>query len=95
MRDQAYQAVCNAFGRYFEVHPTRVQAHHDLRNDWGLDASELTLVAEHIQETAGVELDDPGELGDVHTVGQLVHLVRKHMKRAAQRDELKSGSPAL
>lgn len=95
MKDQAYQAVCNAFGRYFEVHPTRVQAYHDLRHDWGMDANELALVAEQIEETAGIELDDPLELSDVHTVGQLVQIVRRRMRLAARDDRADTRDSSL
>jgi acyl carrier protein len=83
MKDPAYQAVCNAFGRYFEVHPTSVHAYHHLRRDWGLDSSELTLIAAEIEQTAGVELDDPHEYSELETVGQLAQLVRSRMLHAA------------
>lgn len=80
MKDPAHQAVCNAFGRYFEVHPTCVLAHHHLRRDWGLDAIELSLIASEIEETAGVELDDANEYSELETVGELVQLVRTRMR---------------
>lgn len=84
MKDPAYQAVCNAFGRYFEVHPTRVLAHHHLQRDWGLDATELGLIASEIEETSGVELDDPSEYAELETVGELVQLVRVRMRQTGR-----------
>jgi acyl carrier protein len=80
VKDPAYQAVCNAFGRYFEVHPTRVHAHHHLQRDWGLDPSELALIAAEIEEAADVELEDPSDYADLQTVGELVQLVRSRMR---------------
>jgi len=82
-KDTAYQAVCNAFGHYFEVHPGQVQAHHDLRRDWGLEPSELELLVLRIEEAVGVELTDHVTLGDVTTVSQLVRAIRTQLRRAA------------
>jgi hypothetical protein len=81
-RDHAYQAVCSTFGEYFEVHPARVLAHQELREDWGLCGSELELLACHIEERAGVELTDHSALGELRTVGQLVQLVRAQLRRS-------------
>lgn len=82
-RDDAYRAVCDTFGEYFEVHPGQVLAHHDLNRDWGVSAQELEMLAHQIEERAGIELSDHGRLADVHTVGELVRLIRSALRRAA------------
>lgn len=82
-RDDAYQAVCDTFGEYFQVHPAQVLAHHELLRDWGLCSTELELIAYQIEERAGVELSDLSVLGELRTVGQLVRLVRAQLRRAA------------
>lgn len=83
-KDTAYQAVCNAFGNYFEVHPHQVQPHHDLRRDWGLEHVELELLLAQIEETVGVELTDTIALAELATIGQLVRAVRTQVRRAAR-----------
>ena len=82
-KDTAYQAVCNAFGHYFEVHPGQVQAHHDLRRDWGLEPVEIELLVSQIEQDVGVELSDSIALQEVTTVNQLVHAIRTQLRRAA------------
>lgn len=83
-KDTAYQAVCNAFGHYFEVHPAAVQAHHDLRRDWGLEPVELELLVSQIEQDVGVELTDSLALGEVATVSQLVRAIRTRLRRAGE-----------
>ena len=82
-RDDAYQAVCDTFGEYFDVHPGQVLAHHDLCNHWGVSGSELELLAHHIEQRLGVELNDHTVMSELKTVGQLVRLVRAQLRRAA------------
>jgi hypothetical protein len=82
-KDTAYQAVCDAFGHYFEVHPRQVLAHHDLRHDWGLEPVELELLVAHIEESVGVELTEAIPLSEVTTISQLVRAVRTQLRRAA------------
>jgi acyl carrier protein len=83
-RDEAYRAVSETFGEYFEVHPGQVHAHHELRGDWGVSGQELELLAHHIEERAGVELNDHSALAELKTIGQLVRLVRAQLRRAAR-----------
>ena len=89
-RDDAYQAVCDAFGEYFEVHPGQVLAHHELRADWGVSGAELELLAHHIEQRVGVELSDHVALGELKTIGQLVRLVRAQLRRATHIERGKS-----
>jgi hypothetical protein len=83
-RDDAYRAVCDTFGQYFEVHPGKVQAHHELRGDWGVSGDELELLTHQIEERAGVELNDHGALAALRTVGELVRLFRSQLRRATR-----------
>jgi hypothetical protein len=85
-RDDAYRAVCDTFGEYFEVHPAQVLAHHELRGDWGVSGQELELLAHHIEERTGIELNDHSVLSELRTVGQLVRLIRAQLRRAARLD---------
>ena len=82
-RDDAYQAVCDTFGEYFEVHPAQVLAHHELLGDWGLCNAEIELLAVQIESRTGVEITDHSALFELKTIGQLVQLVRAQLRRAA------------
>lgn len=93
-RDDAYRAVCDTFGQYFEVHPGQVLAHHDLSRDWGVSGQELELLAQQIEERAGIELTDHARLAELRTVGELVRLIRSALRRAARVDlALRPSSP--
>lgn len=75
-RHVTFHAVCNAFSRYFEVHPTQIQSHQDLRNDWGLNSLELEWLVQQIEATTGIELESYNPLPKLDTIGQLVRLFR-------------------
>jgi len=83
-RDDAYRAVCETFGEYFEVHPGQVLAHHELNRDWGVSGQELELLAHQIEERAGIELSDHGRLAELRTIGELVRLIRSALRRATR-----------
>lgn len=83
-RDDAYRAVCDTFGEYFEVHPGQVLAHHELHRDWGVSGQELELLAHEIEERAGVELRDHSRLADLRTIGELVRLIRTELRRVTR-----------
>lgn len=83
-RDDAYRAVCDTFGEYFEVHPGQVLAHHDLHRDWGVSGQELEMLVHQIEERAGVELSDHSKLPELRTIGELVRLIRSALRRAAR-----------
>lgn len=83
-RDDAYRAVCETFGEYFEVDPGQVLAHHELNRDWGVSGQELELLARGIEERAGVELNDHSRLADLRTIGELVRLIRTELRRVTR-----------
>jgi hypothetical protein len=83
-RDDAYRAVCETFGAYFEVHPGQVLAHHELDRDWGVSGQELELLAHEIEARAGVELNDHSRLAELRTIGELVRLIRTELRRATR-----------
>lgn len=71
-----FHAVCDAFGKYFEIAPAHVHAHHQLRSDWGLDSLELEWLVQQIEASTGIELEDYHALHRLETVGQLARLFR-------------------
>jgi hypothetical protein len=81
-KKSTFHAVCDAFARYFEVHPARVAEYHDLQNDWGLAPFELELIARHVEETLGFDLESYDALSGLQTVGQLVRLFRAQGRRS-------------
>ena len=90
-----HDAVFSAFARYFDVHPSNVESHHDLRHDWGIDACELEWLVQNIEDAVGIQLDDYNMLSELHTVGQLARLFRAHEVRAEYFIEEESRSPSL
>jgi len=90
-----HNAVFSAFARYFEVHPSNVESHHDLRHDWGIDACELEWLVQHIEDAVGIQLDDYSMLTELSTVGQLARLFRAHELRAEHFIEEESRAQAM
>ena len=84
MKDRAHRVVCSAFANYLDVHPSYVQPHHHLLRDWGVDATEVGFIVRYIDDVAGIELDEPIELTNVDTVGDLAQSIRQRMRRAAR-----------
>lgn len=85
MRDSVHASVCSTVAAYFDVDPTHVKPEQWLRNDWGLDAAELAVLAQRIEQVEHVPLRNE-DLGAVQTVGQLINLVRV-LRREAQRSQ--------
>ena len=81
MRDSTHSSVCSTVAAYFDVDPTHVKPEQWLRSDWGLDTIELNVLATRIEQVEGVEIRTR-DLDRVHTVGQLISLVRALHRRA-------------
>ena len=71
MRDATHASVCSTVAAYFDVDPTHVKPEQWLR----LDAVELGVLAQRIEQVEGVPLRS-ADLQSVHTVGELIELVR-------------------
>jgi acyl carrier protein len=84
MRDSTHASVCSTVAAYFDVDPTHVKPDQWLRDDWGLDATELDVLAHRIEQVEGIAIRGQN-LDSVHTVGQLISLVRALRRK----DELK------
>ncbi|HET6332788.1 MAG TPA: hypothetical protein VFG30_06220 [Polyangiales bacterium] len=82
MRDSTYASVCSTVAAYFDVDPTDVKPDQWLRDDWGLNASELDVLAHRVEQVEGIAVRGHG-LDAVQTVGQLISLVRS-LRRAAE-----------
>lgn len=80
MNDPTYLSVRNTLARYLDVPPTEVRPEQQLERDWGIDRVELNVIALRLEEQEDVELRSR-DLDDVHTVGQLVALVRATRRR--------------
>lgn len=80
MKDPTYLSVRNTLAGYLEVHPSEVRPEQQLERDWGLDRVELNVIALRLEEHEDVELRSQ-DLEKVHTVGQLVSLVRAIRRR--------------
>jgi acyl carrier protein len=87
MSDSTYSAVCNTLAAYFDVLPSEIRPDQQLRRDWGLDSLELNVVALRIEQLEDVEIRS-SDLETVHTVGQLILLVRAIRRRSELADEL-------
>jgi acyl carrier protein len=87
MKDATYNSVCNTLAEYFEVHPRSVRPNQMLRSDWGLDMLELNIIAARVEELEGIELRST-DLEAVHTVGQLIALVRAIRRRNDLAEEI-------
>ena len=81
MRDSTHASVCSTVAAYFDVDPTHVKPEQWLRNDWGLDAIELNILALRIEQVEGVAIRSE-DLNAVHTIGQLINLVRALHRKA-------------
>ena len=81
MRDSTHASVCSTVAAFFDVDPTHVKPDQWLRNDWGLDALELNVLALRIEQVEGVAIRTQ-DLDSVHTVGQLINLVRALRRKA-------------
>lgn len=81
MRDSTSASVCSTVAAYFDVDPTHVKPDQWLRSDWGLDTIELSVLATRIEQVEGVAIRST-DLETVHTVGQLITLVRALHRRA-------------
>ena len=71
MRDATHASVCSTIAAYFDVDPTHVKPEQWLR----LDTVELAVLAQRIEQVEGVPLRS-ADLQAVHTVGELIDLVR-------------------
>lgn len=81
MRDSTYASVCSTVAAYFDVDPTHVKPDQGLREEWGLDAVELDVLAHRIEQVERIALRGHG-LETVRTVGQLINLVRALHRKA-------------
>jgi acyl carrier protein len=81
MRDSTQASVCSTVAAYFNVDPTHVKPEQWLRNDWGLDPLELDILALRIEQVERVAIRSQ-DLNAVHTVGQLINLVRALRRKA-------------
>jgi acyl carrier protein len=87
MSDSTYSAVCNTLAAYFDVLPSEIRPDQQLRRDWGLDSLELNVLALRIEQLEDVEIRST-DLETVHTVGQLILLVRAIRRRSELADDV-------
>ena len=80
MKDPTFLSVRNTLAEFLNVQPAQVKPDQRLERDWGLDRVELNVVALRLEETEDLEIRGE-ELESVHTVGQLVALVRSIRRR--------------
>lgn len=90
MRDSTYASVCSTVAAFFDVDPTHVKPDQWLRNDWGLNGLELNMLALRIEQVEGVGIRSQ-DLNAVHTVGQLINLVRA-LHRKAELEQMRANS---
>ena len=80
MKDPTYLSVRNTLASYLDVHPSEIRPDQQLERDWGLERAEIQVIAVRLEEYEDVEIRSQ-DLELVHTVGQLVGLVRALRRR--------------
>jgi acyl carrier protein len=87
MSDSTYNVVCTTLASYFEVHVSQIRPDQQLRRDWGLDSLELYIIGQRIEQAENVQIRST-DLAAVHTVGQLILLVRAIRRRTELTEEV-------
>ena len=86
MKDPTYFNVCDTLAAHLDVHPAEIRPEQNLRTDWGLDDIELNVIALRIEEREEIEIR-VRDLEALHTVGQLIALVRSISRRKRLRED--------
>ena len=86
MKDQAYFSVCDTLATHLDVHPAEIRPEQNLRTEWGLDDIELNVIALRLEEREDIEIR-VRDLETLHTVGQLMALVRAIGRRKELRED--------